>query len=412
MALQASRLLRSAWRRRLLGMRGSGLATHRSSLATVALGISGGVDSAVAALLLKQEGHEVIGVHMSNWDHDEEVDGDSGCGERERRDAQRVCDRLNIGFHEVSFVREYWQSVFEPFVAGVAEGATPNPDVWCNRHIKFGAFSSYVLNMGADWLATGHYAKVRHMEEAPSQLLAATDNAKDQSYFLAQIHQEALKRTLFPLGDFHKPVVRQLATEVGLHVASKRDSTGICFVGKRKFSSFIKNYLPEAARRRGAVLCVESGRWLGDHEGQGLYTHGQRIRIGGLADRWYVADKIRESNTILVCEGREHPALRASELSTERFNWIAGEAPPPLHEDGQLQCAARVTHRGQLAAAEVEMGAAEVEGSLRIRIEPPMQIALSQTVALYKGEVCLGGALIGSRGSSLYEEQMKMCEQA
>lgn len=329
----------------------------------------------MAALLLKQQGHDVIGIHMSNWDHEEE--GSSGeCSEREREDARLVCDRLGIGFHPVSFIREYWQDVFQPFVEGIVAGGTPNPDVSCNQHIKFDRFHSHAISLGAEWVATGHYARVRHRHDGVSDLLTAADPNKDQTYFLSTVSQAALRRALFPLGHlpkasasaataarlspslptrnarltvsressrppatrraspaprlsaphrelghrcfqrphdtparplapppcpsptrllpvlapppspFPQPEVRRIAGEANLHTALKKDSTGICFVGKRKFRDFIRGYLPDQAR--GPMVCIESGRVLGRHEGLLMYTHGQRARVGGLGGRWCV----------------------------------------------------------------------------------------------------------------------------
>jgi len=285
------------WALRARARRVALCAGRRRRLATVAVGLSGGVDSSVAALLLKQQGHDVIGIHMSNWDHEEE--GSSGeCSEREREDARLVCDRLGIGFHPVSFIREYWQDVFQPFVEGIVAGGTPNPDVSCNQHIKFDRFHSHAISLGAEWVATGHYARVRHRHDGVSDLLTAADANKDQTYFLSTVSQAALRRALFPLGHLLKPEVRRIAGEANLHTALKKDSTGICFVGKRKFRDFIRGYLPDQAR--GPLVCVESGRVLGRHEGLLMYTHGQRARVGGLGGRWYIADKDPATNTLLV----------------------------------------------------------------------------------------------------------------
>eukprot|EP00966_Prymnesium_polylepis_P156579 3617752-Prymnesium_polylepis.1 len=273
-------------------------------LATVAVGVSGGVDSSVAALMLKRQGHDVIGVHMTNWDAREELRGDEGassCIEQERKDAQQVCLALGIGFHEVDFVREYWQLVFEPFLQGYRNGATPNPDVACNRHIKFDRFYAHALGLGADHVATGHYAQLRHEPGGGGrvQMLRARDEGKDQTYFLSHVQQPPLRRVLFPLGGLPKAGVRQLAAEAGLHVASKKDSVGICFVGKRRFDDFIANYI---ACEPGPFVCVETGMTVGTHRGHPLYTPGAKARIGGLPERadrrrWYVAGKCAERNT-------------------------------------------------------------------------------------------------------------------
>jgi tRNA (5-methylaminomethyl-2-thiouridylate)-methyltransferase len=221
-------------------------AVQRRCRSTVAVGMSGGVDSSVAALLLKQQGHEVVGVHMTNWDSIEDGLGHD-CSERDRKDAEQVCRRLGIGFHEVSFQREYWHEVFTPFLQGYRDGGTPNPDLSCNRHIKFGHFAEHARRLGADRVATGHYARLRRSDDGLVELLSAVDETKDQSYFLAAVRQEPLQRALFPLGELRKEQVRRLAVEAGLHTADKKDSVGICFVGKRDFGEFIESYLPQVS---------------------------------------------------------------------------------------------------------------------------------------------------------------------
>jgi tRNA (5-methylaminomethyl-2-thiouridylate)-methyltransferase len=271
----------------------------RRHRATVAVGVSGGVDSAVAAMLLKEQGHEVVGVHMRNWDAAEE--GSAECMEREARDARRVCAQLGIGFHEVSFVREYWHEIFEPFLDGYESGGTPNPDVACNRHIKFDHFLAHARALGADGVATGHYARLERDADGATRLLAAVDAVKDQSYFLATVQQEALRSTRFPIGHLLKSEVRAMAAAASLHPAAKRDSTGICFIGKRNFGAFLEGYLPQTA---GPFVCVESGSVVGEHKGYALYTTGQRARVPGCATRWYVVDKRVPTNEVVVCAGK------------------------------------------------------------------------------------------------------------
>lgn len=269
-------------------------------LATVAVGVSGGVDSSVAAMLLKEQGHDVVGVHMSNWDAAEEA-GHEACGEKDARDARKVCERLGIGFHRTSFVREYWNDVFEPLLQGYQSGGTPNPDVACNRFIKFDRFVTHARELGADRVATGHYARLDHglglgvndggssgfsslsggsglsggigggggiggdgVKRSTTRLLMAADVAKDQSYFLAAVRQSALRLADFPIGHLQKHEVRERAAAAGLHTATKRDSTGICFIGKRKFADFLESYLPQEP---GPFVCVDTGRELGQHRG-------------------------------------------------------------------------------------------------------------------------------------------------
>lgn len=272
----------------------------RAGMATVAVGMSGGVDSSVAAMLLRDEGHDVVGVHMQNWDAFEESDGTQAeCAERDTNDARRVCERLGIGFHEVSFVREYWQDVFEVMLQGYHEGGTPNPDVMCNRHIKFDRFVSHALGLGADLTATGHYAQLDRAADGSVRLLTAADETKDQSYFLSQVRQGALRSALFPLGGLRKTVVRARAAAAELHTAAKRDSAGICFIGRRNFGSFLQGYLPQA---KGEFVCVTTGASVGTHRGYAVYTPGQRARISGQSTRWYVVGKDAAANVVHVCE--------------------------------------------------------------------------------------------------------------
>lgn len=366
-------------------------------MATVAVGISGGVDSSVAALLLRQQGHDVIGVHMTNWDPLEE--GDVGCAEREALDAQKVCSQLGIGYHGVSFVREYWQDVFEPFIEGYQRGVTPNPDIACNRYIKFDRFVQHTRGLGADWVATGHYARLRRsggeaVGDAPVELLKGVDSGKDQSYFLSMVRQEALRRTLFPLGGFCKADVRKLAAEAGLHTAVKRDSVGICFVGKRDFGEFIAAYVETAV---GAFVCVESGAVIGQHGGHVRFTPGQRARIGGRAERWYVAAKDAPSNTVFVCRGARHPALLTVKAETDTPSWVAGEAPSSLRSSG-LRCDVRVRHLKPVVSCTTQPTGV----GLRVMFEEPtLHVAEQQTLVLYDGEVCLGGASVKARLTGL-----------
>lgn len=421
--------LRAASRRRLM--------QRRRDKSTIAVGISGGVDSATTALLLKAEGHDVVGVHMRNWDALEE--GVAECMEQEVRDARRVCAQLGIGFQEVSFVREYWHNIFEPLLDGYSAGGTPNPDVACNRHIKFDHFLEHALALGADCVATGHYARLAHdPADGTTRLLKGSDAWKDQSYFLATVRQEGLRRARFPIGHLHKPAVREIAKEAGLHISQKRDSTGICFIGRRDFGSFLEGYLPQES---GNFVCIDSGRTVGTHKGYALYTPGQRARVGGQASRWYVVGKDVPSNTVWVGEASDHPALFAHGLTTMPMQWIAGAPPPSLLLPGgaeeaaaragaTMRCHARIRHPGELLPCTVELipaesadGAADASGStmaaaastptpgvhgaaVRVRFDEPVRaVAPLQTLVLYDGDVCLGGAPVHSAGPSLWEER-------
>ena len=360
---------------------------------TIAVGMSGGVDSAVAALLLKRRGHDVVGVHMRNWDAAEEGSEEAGCAEQEQKDARRVCDTLGIGYREVDLSREYWHEVFEPFVRGYREGRTPNPDVACNRHIKFDHFARATRALGADGVATGHYARLRRREPGGAvELLTGADETKDQSYFLAAVEQSALRDALFPLGELRKTEVRALAAEAGLHVAAKRDSAGICFVGRRNFASFLANYVP--AQPSGPFVCVDRGAAVGEHRGQAFYTPGQRARIGGQPQPWYVVAKDAETNTVFVCEGAAHPALLTQALLAAPVHWVAAAPPPALSGGGELRCEARVRHLQPLERCAVE--AAGDDGAIRVQFDAPgvPSVAEGQAVALYDGEVCLGAGII------------------
>ncbi len=343
----------------------------------VVVGLSGGVDSAVAALLLKAQGHRVTAVFMKNWEED---DGDGHCAAAaDLRDAEAVCRRLDIPLRAVNFSAEYWERVFQQFLAEYRAGRTPNPDVACNREIKFRAFLEYALDLGAETIATGHYARL-----GPGPVLrTARDADKDQTYFLSAVPAPALARTVFPLGGMTKAEVRARARAAGLPVHAKRDSTGICFIGERRFRDFLARYL---APRPGPVVSVE-GRPLGRHEGLMYYTIGQRqgLGIGGAGGAWYVAGKDTAGNTLIVAQGRDHPALWSGGLTASAPHWIG---PPPALP---LACTARIRHRQAPAPCRV----AARDGGLEVAFETPQwAVAPGQVVAFYDGERCLGGAVI------------------
>ena len=385
------------------------LGVRRAS--TVAVGVSGGVDSALTASILRAEGHNVVGIHMRNWDASEESPDIAQCIEKEARDARRVCEEVGIGYHEVNFVREYWHDVFAPLLDGFAAGGTPNPDVSCNRLIKFDRFVDHALSLGADYVATGHYARLERAPDGTMNLLTAVDQVKDQSYFLATVKQEALRRARFPIGHLLKSDVRAMASAAGLHPAAKRDSVGICFIGKRNFSQFLSGYLPQST---GPFICVETGREIGTHNGYALYTPGQRARVSGCRQRWYVAGKDVATNVVHVCEGRDHPALFSRDLSTHAPLWSAGALPAELREGGELRCGIRYRHPGPIVPCTVQedrdasaptSGASDASPPLRITFEQPVHgVAPEQAIALYDGERCLGGATIHQRGRTLWEE--------
>lgn len=350
----------------------------------VIVGMSGGVDSSVTAWLLQQQGYEVQGLFMSNWDEDE--DGYCTAAE-DYQDARKVCEQLAIPLHKISFAGEYRERVFAYFLEEYRAGRTPNPDVLCNREIKFGVCFDYARRLGAEWVATGHYARVEH--GAPSKLLRGVDPGKDQSYFLHAMPAEALSRTLFPVGALPKSEVRQKARELTLPVFDKKDSTGICFIGERPFTEFLSQYLPA---QPGDIQSVE-GRRLGRHNGLMYYTLGQRqgLRIGGRSDAseqpWYVADKDLERNVLIVAQGHDHPALLRNMLLAAQLTWVAGAAPAAV-----FKCTAKVRYRQVDQACEVRVlpgGSCEVRFDTLQRAVTP-----GQYVVFYRGEECLGGGVI------------------
>jgi tRNA-specific 2-thiouridylase len=355
-----------------------------SAIPTI-VGMSGGVDSSVAALLLQSAGEPIAGLFMQNWDEEEE----SGCrAEDDRRDALAVCGRLGIPFHARNFAREYWSGVFEHFLAEYAAGRTPNPDVLCNREIKFRTFLDEARRLGAERIATGHYAQVAERDGA-WRLLRGADPDKDQSYFLHQLGQEQLAATLFPIGHLPKPEVRRLAREAGLPTAAKKDSTGICFVGERDFREFLGRYLPA---RRGEIRSVD-GSLLGEHEGVFFYTLGQRegLGIGGQRGRgtepWFVVGKDVPGNVLLVDQGHDSPWLQSGSLRSEAAHWVAGTAPA-----SSFRCTVKVRYRQRDEAANVRVLA---DGSLEVEFERPQRaVTPGQSVVLYRDEECLGGAVI------------------
>ena len=353
----------------------------------VMLGISGGVDSSVAALLLQQAGHAVEGLFMQNWEED---DRDGPCtSDADRKDAVAVCGRLGIPFHARNFAAEYWDGVFEHFLAEYRAGRTPNPDVLCNREIKFGSFLDAARTDGAEKIATGHYARNECLD-GRWRLLRARDTGKDQTYFLHTLDQGQLGAALFPLGDLHKTEVRRIADDAGLPVAAKKDSTGICFIGERDFRTFLSTYLPA----HPGELRDPHGDTLGEHQGAMFYTPGQRsgLHIGGRADSsgepWYVVGKDIAANIVYVDQGHDSPWLQSHALNASGAHWIAG-VPPAASFD----CTAMTRYRQPPQACHVE-----VDGDrCAVRFDATQRaVAPGQSVVFYRGEECLGGAVIDS----------------
>ncbi len=353
----------------------------------IVVGMSGGVDSSVAALLLRDAGHEVIGVFMSNWADD----GSGECrAENDRRDAVAVSGQLGIPIRFRDFSREYRDEVFQHFLAEYAAGRTPNPDVACNREIKFKHFLDAARELGAQSIATGHYARVDRVDGG-FRLRKAVDPGKDQSYFLHQLGQAQLAATRFPLGELRKEQVRTLAAEHGLDTATKPDSTGICFIGERDFRAFLARYLPG---RPGEIRTVD-GVAVGTHPGVCFFTLGQRegLHVGGVRGRpqapWFVVGKDVAGNVLYVDQGHASPWLYSRHLRTEAAHWIAG-APP----SARFSCSAQTRYRQPDQACEV---AVEPDGTLAVRFADPQRaVTPGQSLVLYSGDNCLGGAVIAS----------------
>ena len=365
----------------------------------VVVGLSGGVDSAVSAWLLKQQGFEVVGIFMKNWEED---DRPAGAGSDDSAycssnadfvDAAAVADVIGIEIEHVNFAAEYRDRVFAEFLREYQAGRTPNPDVLCNAEIKFKAFLDHAMRLGADKIATGHYARVRQAADGSCQLLKGLDPAKDQSYFLHRLNQAQLSRTLFPVGGLHKTEVRRIAAEIGLPNAKKKDSTGICFIGERPFREFLDRYL---SRAPGPIV-DDTGAEVGRHVGLSFYTRGQRqgLGIGGVAGHdaagvhrpWYVAHKALDTNTLHVVQGHDHPWLLSPWLEAGDCSWVAGTPPA----SGAL--AAKTRYRQADAACTL----APTPAGFRLEFaEPQWAVTPGQSAVLYDGEVCLGGGVIAA----------------
>ncbi len=351
----------------------------------VIVGMSGGVDSSVAAQLLLEQGYRVEGLFMKNWDED---DGTEYCTARaDLADAQAVCDRIGIRLHTANFAAEYWDRVFEHFLAEYRAGRTPNPDILCNKEIKFRAFLDYAITLGADFIATGHYARVRQLD-GQAQLLKGLDTNKDQSYFLHAVGGAQLARTLFPVGELEKSEVRAIAARHEFVTATKKDSTGICFIGERRFRDFLQRYLPA---QPGAIE-DEHGQVLGEHQGLMYHTIGQRqgLGIGGVQGAgdspWYVAEKDLERNVLVVVQGSDHARLYKRALALSHIDWVAGE-PPAL----PARLMAKTRYRQPDQACQLERTA---DGYRVVFDEPQRAITPGQSAVFYDGEVCLGGGVI------------------
>jgi tRNA-specific 2-thiouridylase len=351
----------------------------------IIVGMSGGVDSSVTALLLKEQGHHVEGVFMKNWEED---DTDTYCpASIDMADAQAVCDQLQIELHRVNFAAEYWERVFTHFLTEYQAGRTPNPDILCNKEIKFKAFLDFAKQRGADYIATGHYARCKN-ENNQFQLLKGLDPEKDQSYFLYALDQTQLRHSLFPVGELSKKTVRTIAKQHGFINHAKKDSTGICFIGERKFKQFLNTYLPA---KPGLIETLE-GTVLGRHDGLMFYTIGQRqgLQIGGqkkaMQAPWYVVDKNIDKNTLIVTQGTDHPSLFAKTLWTNSLHWIS-DVPPQF----PLNTYAKTRYRQQEQACIIN----QIEDLYRIDFTDAQRaVTPGQSVVFYQNDICLGGGII------------------
>lgn len=362
----------------------------------VIVGLSGGVDSSVAALLLQQQGYQVEGLFMKNWEGD---DTDDYCPAREdMMDASAVADKLGIPLHIQNFSKEYWNRVFEYFLEEYAAGRTPNPDILCNKEVKFKAFLEHAISLGADYIATGHYARIKRDEEGQCHLLKGMDDNKDQSYFLYTLQQHQLQKSLFPVGELEKPEVRRIAEEAGFVTHDKKDSTGICFIGERKFKDFLQRFLPA----QPGDIVDDEGNIIGKHDGLMYHTLGQRkgLGIGGGHgkgnDPWYAADKDLKSNVLVAVQGKDHPLLQHPLLTANTLDWVSGESPKL-----NTLIKAKIRYRQAEQPCRIienENGTVVVEF-----VDPQTAVAPGQSVVFYDEDDCLGGGIIEHRLHSLNE---------
>ncbi|MBR3273294.1 MAG: tRNA 2-thiouridine(34) synthase MnmA [Clostridia bacterium] len=351
----------------------------------VVVGMSGGVDSSVAALLMKRAGHEVIGVFMKNW---EEKDENGVCtSERDWADVRSVCEALDIPYYSVNFAKQYYERVFEHFLSEYRKGRTPNPDVLCNREIKFNVFLDFAERLGAEKLVTGHFANIDRVD-GEYRLLRAKDENKDQTYFLYMLGQRALSKALFPVGNLTKAEIRDIAREAGLPVSEKKDSTGVCFIGERNFKQFLSGFLPA---QPGDMVTPE-GKVVGRHDGLMYYTLGQRrglgIGGGGNGQRWFVLGKDLERNRLIVSQG-EDDALFSRSATGSELTWLAER--PPVAEGEPLDCQVRLRHRQPLQDCRLTLWGGKAHMAFAT---PQRAVTPGQSAVFYQGQVCLGGAIV------------------
>lgn len=351
----------------------------------VVIGMSGGVDSSVAAILLKEQGYEVEGLFMRNWDTSLNGDilgnpnlNDQICPqEQDYNDALAVCEKIGIPLHRIDFVKEYWDYVFVYFLDELKKGRTPNPDIMCNKYIKFDYFIREAKRLGADYIATGHYARIKD-----GQLLKAVDTNKDQTYFLSQLSQEQLSKVLFPIGELTKPEVRKIAEKYGLVIARKKDSTGICFIGERNFKNFLKNYLPNMP---GKIVNIETNEVVGEHIGLMYYTIGQRrgLEVGGTAERLFVVGKKLQDNILYVALGEDNPYLYSNSCIIDTVNFNSDERP--------TKCSAKFRYRANDYPVTLEY---LDNGEIKVKYDAVKSVTPGQACVFYDGEKCLGGGIV------------------
>lgn len=351
---------------------------------TVVIGMSGGVDSSVAALLLKEQGYNLIGIFMKNWD--EKNDYGECTATQDAEDARKICAALDIPFYTVNFVEKYWNNVFSYFIDELKHGRTPNPDVLCNKEIKFKAFLDYAMMLGADYIATGHYARVDY-HEGKYRLLKGIDSSKDQTYFLCMLGQAQLAKAMFPLGGLMKSEVKEIAKKAGFDTAYKKESTGICFIGERNFKEFLKNYIPA----QPGEIQTPDGEVLGKHDGLMYYTLGQRKGLGiggkGNGEPWFIVDKDLDRNVLIAVQGDNHPLLYSKSLTATNLHWISGEVP-----NGDFSCQAKFRYRQAdqgVKVVDIQNDTCNVVFDEQQRAVTPGQFAV-----LYDGDVCLGAGII------------------
>jgi len=353
----------------------------------VIIGMSGGVDSSVAALLLLEQGYQVEGLFMKNWEED---DTEEYCTATvDLADAQSVSDQLGITLHTVNFSAEYWDRVFEYFLQEYKSGRTPNPDIMCNKEIKFKAFLDYAMELGADYIATGHYARIKRSDNK-LKMLKGVDENKDQTYFLYTLQQHQLAKSLFPIGELQKSAVRDIAEKAGFDTANKKDSTGICFIGERKFTEFLQRFLPA---QPGEIITPD-GEVIGQHQGLMYYTLGQRqgLGIGGMKTAseapWFVVDKLLTSNQLVAAQGHNHPLLLKQQLQASQLDWIAGKPPAQT-----FSCKAKIRYRQTEQACHVVVNQNDCTVCFD---EPQRAITPGQSIVFYDNNICLGGGIIDS----------------